>query len=807
MTDGTLPPDIPPPASEPADRLAPGEVRPGLILNGIYRVERAVARGGMGQVFEGTNVETDERVAIKVVHRHLASDSKVQAMFRKEARILTQLSHPAIAHYRVLARDPMVDVTYIVTDFIDGRPLLDLLNGQSATVADIQALGRRLADGLEAAHVAGAIHRDISPDNVLIGEGGIGEAKIIDFGIARDLAVGAETVIGDGFAGKIGYVAPEQFGDFGRSIGPWTDVYSLALVLIAFARGKAPDMGSSLAEAVERRRSKPDLTEVPDILRPLLARMLTPDPRQRMGAMSDVRAALEQLTPLDSRPGRQRDSEHRRRVSAIRALWRKVAHTSPTVRVKQASDVTAELTVFAPIDSTLPLTPPMSKAGVVVTKTQGGSETKPNKVARAPRLARGRRIALVALATLIVGGVSFYWMMREHQEASSFASSQHVTPTSTTADIVSMVEVASPELGCAWLDWSARQNDGDDLLLHGAAANPAAASEAAMQSVQTMDIGAATVDGTGVLRLADGQCPAVDALRKFRAIDSHTIPTLRVEQSSFELARGAQGCPLGAYARPVVTAAPADPANEFALLAVLPSGRVRLISENRAALKALGQRYPDRFGEIGNGRTRITLCENAKGVMGIAMVEAPLQPALGLVRGQDAASTLDWTAALIKAGRSQGWSVRMAWFSLTDEQADPTQAMAAKSSEETAPPNARPRRMATMPYMAPAAGPEKEKAGAAADEHKPDYAACRRYDGRWREMGYASLSGCSDRIFGKSCSVQSGQSGDVALRRYDGRIEAMGGRYGRWTRLASDRCARSKDPETAPPPKSIDRIY
>ncbi|MHA6769067.1 serine/threonine-protein kinase [Sphingobium ummariense] len=193
MTDGALPPDVPPPASGLADRPAHGEVRPGLILNGIYRVERAVARGGMGQVFEGTNVETDERVAIKVVHRHLASDSKVQAMFRKEARILTQLSHPAIAHYRVLARDPVVDVTYIVTDFIDGRPLLDLLNGQPATVADIQALGRRLADGLEAAHVAGAIHRDISPDTILIGEGGISEAKIIDFGIARDLAVGAET--------------------------------------------------------------------------------------------------------------------------------------------------------------------------------------------------------------------------------------------------------------------------------------------------------------------------------------------------------------------------------------------------------------------------------------------------------------------------------------------------------------------------------------------------------------------------------------------------------------------------------------
>ncbi len=268
----------------------------GFVLNGIYEVKRFIARGGMGEVYEGVNVNADERVAVKVILPHLAADPKVQALFRKEAKTLISLAHPALVQYRVLAREPRKDLLYIVTDYIDGEPLTQLIGkGPPPTTAELVRLTRRLAEGLEAAHSHGAIHRDISPENILLPDGVLNRAKIIDFGIAKSMEIGAQTVVGDGFAGKLGYVAPEQFGDFDRRIGPWTDVYSLGLVALALAGGKAPDMGTTLVEAIDRRRAGPDIETVPPLLRPLFARMLSPDPRSRPQTMTEVIAALDAL--------------------------------------------------------------------------------------------------------------------------------------------------------------------------------------------------------------------------------------------------------------------------------------------------------------------------------------------------------------------------------------------------------------------------------------------------------------------------------------------------------------------------------
>ncbi|USQ93988.1 serine/threonine protein kinase [Caulobacter sp. RL271] len=268
----------------------------GFVLNGIYEVKRFIARGGMGEVYEGVNVNADERVAIKVILPHLAADPKVQALFRKEAKTLISLAHPALVQYRVLAREPRKDLLYIVTDYIDGAPLTQLIGkGPPPATTELVRLTRRLAEGLEAAHSHGAIHRDISPENILLPDGVLNRAKIIDFGIAKSMEIGAQTVVGDGFAGKLGYVAPEQFGDFGRRIGPWTDVYSLGLVALALAGGRAPDMGATLVDAIDRRRAGPDIDAVPATLRPLFARMLSPDPRNRPQTMAELIAALDAL--------------------------------------------------------------------------------------------------------------------------------------------------------------------------------------------------------------------------------------------------------------------------------------------------------------------------------------------------------------------------------------------------------------------------------------------------------------------------------------------------------------------------------
>lgn len=270
-------------------------IQVGDVLNHIYEVKRFIARGGMGEVFEGVNVNSDERVAIKVMLPALAADPNVIGMFRKEARTLTRLQHEALVQYRVLAQEPQLGVLYIVTEYIDGTNLADVLSTLKPGEADQLRLLRRLASGLNAAHALGAIHRDISPDNVLLEEGRLDKAKVIDFGIAKDLDPGSATIVGDGFAGKLSYVAPEQLGDFGREVGPWTDVYSLGLVMLAVAEGKNVTMGGSLVDAVDKRRAGPDLSAAPDKLRPILQRMLAADPAQRFRSMDEVLAALNAL--------------------------------------------------------------------------------------------------------------------------------------------------------------------------------------------------------------------------------------------------------------------------------------------------------------------------------------------------------------------------------------------------------------------------------------------------------------------------------------------------------------------------------
>ena len=283
----------PPGGTSFAPRADGKGIQVGDILNHIFEVKRFIARGGMGEVFEGSNVTSDERVAIKVMLPALAADPNVISMFRKEARTLTKLQHEALVQYRVLAQEPQLGVLYIVTEFIDGTNLADVLGTIHATPEQLAGLLRRLASGLATAHALGAIHRDISPDNVLLEGGKLERAKIIDFGIAKDLDPGSATIVGDGFAGKLNYVAPEQLGDFGRRIGPWTDVYSLGLVMMAVALGRNVRMGGSLVDAVDKRRAGPDVSEMPDTIRPVLEQMLRANPVDRLASMEAVIAELD----------------------------------------------------------------------------------------------------------------------------------------------------------------------------------------------------------------------------------------------------------------------------------------------------------------------------------------------------------------------------------------------------------------------------------------------------------------------------------------------------------------------------------
>jgi serine/threonine-protein kinase len=147
---------------------------------------------------------------------------------------------------------------------------------------------QRVAAGLHAAHKRGVIHRDVSSDNVILPDGDLSLAKIIDFGIARSTQANDTTVIADGFAGKINYISPEQLGLFGANVTAKSDIYSLGLVLVEALTGRPLDMGGTYLEIIEKRRKLPDLAALDLRIRPLIEQMLQPDPARRPQSMAVV---------------------------------------------------------------------------------------------------------------------------------------------------------------------------------------------------------------------------------------------------------------------------------------------------------------------------------------------------------------------------------------------------------------------------------------------------------------------------------------------------------------------------------------
>ncbi len=608
----------PAPAPEPAGpvtrlRIAGGRLQPGDMLNHIFEVRRFIAAGGMGEVFEGINVTSGERVAIKVMLPALAADPNIQAMFRKEARTLTRLNSPALVQYRVLAQEPQLGVFYIVTEFIDGKNLCDLLGTLKVDTAELVSLTRRLATGLHAAHALGAIHRDISPDNVLLEEGKLDQAKIIDFGIAKDTDPGSKTIVGDGFAGKLGYVAPEQLGDFDRQIGPWTDVYSLGLVILAVAIGRNPDIGGSFVDAIEKRRKGPDLSEAPAGIQPILARMLVADPAQRIRSMDELLDLL-------------RDQGTGKPVAPPAA--------APKAKAKAAAKADR---------------PPAAPAGE---KAKGGS----GKII-AGAVAGG--VALLGVAGFIAFG------------GGSDAPAPSVAPVAATAaapvdQARAAIEKALPGIPCTWLDLSDAQGGpgGVTARLAGVAGRPAEAQAAVARATQAAGVSLAAADFSDVAPISSSECQSVDA---FRAIRATGAPHISVPQRKFEMSRlPADSAKAGQIGARVIVSLDTGTTGDFALYGIEPSGEVSSVIPNRAAMQALlvpGSPVAD----LGGGRYRLQVDADHDGWSGFVLLTGRGGFADDLVVSKPGARPAGWADRFAAAARANGWRSEMVWFKMIDE--------------------------------------------------------------------------------------------------------------------------------------------
>jgi len=263
-------------------------VPPGTRLNGIYEIDEMIGSGGMGEIYKSHELQTGAAVAIKMLLPDMAENEAALGLFRREAAALHNLPHDAIVRYFLFTVEPTLQRPYLAMEFVDGRSLSDILQKGPLSFETAVKLLRRVASGLQAAHERGIIHRDVSPDNIIVPGDDVTRAKIIDFGIARMVQVGDPTIIGSGFAGKENYVSPEQVGLFGGDVTPKSDIYSLGLVFYYAITGKRLDMAGSQFQLVEKRRRVPDLSPVDSRFRPLLELMLQPDPANRPASIAEI---------------------------------------------------------------------------------------------------------------------------------------------------------------------------------------------------------------------------------------------------------------------------------------------------------------------------------------------------------------------------------------------------------------------------------------------------------------------------------------------------------------------------------------
>ena len=304
-------------------------LKPGDVLQDTYRIDSLLGEGGMGATFRGTNLATGDTVAIKVMTAEFARVPKAVDLFKREARLLRTVQNEAVIRYETTLQDKQGRI-FLIMEFISGNPLSHYLaRGARLPAVDLVRLGLRLAEGLDAIHKLGIVHRDIAPDNIMIPDDDVMKAKLIDFGLASDSMGTEKSIIGDTYAGKFSFSAPEQFGLVGGKVGPSTDIYSLALVLLKVAGLPVPGEGTGI-RVVEHRRADlqmPDDTPLPPVVKDALERMLRLDPAARpqeaVSLLSGTLAALEGRASAAERTfafGALGDMPARPRKSAVPAI-------------------------------------------------------------------------------------------------------------------------------------------------------------------------------------------------------------------------------------------------------------------------------------------------------------------------------------------------------------------------------------------------------------------------------------------------------------------------------------------------------
>ncbi|MCR8827370.1 serine/threonine protein kinase [Pseudosulfitobacter koreensis] len=323
-------------APQPGDIFSPGD-----LLNNTYRIEAILGRGGTSEVYKARSEISGRVMAVKALRAEFASNEDFLVLMTREEDV-REIQHEAVVRYFDTQRMPD-GVVYLVMDYVDGPGLDRKLADGGMRASELMVVGQRVCEGLIAAHGRNIVHRDLSPDNIILRNDKADQAVIIDFGIAKDTNPGAQTIVGNEFAGKYAYAAPEQLSG---NTDARSDIYSLGALLLSTFRGKKPDIGANPMEVVQKKAEPLDLEGVPDPLRRLIARMCEPNPELRF---QSAEALLEAFKNPDSMSEDDPITAMLDDATVIAPVSARSTHLAPDVTTAIAKDAAPERRSLLPV--------------------------------------------------------------------------------------------------------------------------------------------------------------------------------------------------------------------------------------------------------------------------------------------------------------------------------------------------------------------------------------------------------------------------------------------------------------------------
>ncbi|HEX5996195.1 MAG TPA: protein kinase, partial [Jiangellales bacterium] len=264
----------------------------GRLLDGRYRVEAALARGGMATVYRALDTRLDRGVALKVMHPELAADNEFVLRFIGEARSAARLAHPNVVGVFDQGEDD--GTVFLAMEYVEGRTLRQVLRDRGPLPAPAAfEMIQPVVAALGAAHEAGIVHRDVKPENVLVGANG--RIKVADFGLARALSDTGTATRGL-LLGTVNYISPEQA--LGEPATPRSDVYSAGIMLYEMLTGAPPHTGPTdfviVRSHIDNDVPRPSASDpsIPPIADELVAVATARDPRRRFADGTEFAAAV-----------------------------------------------------------------------------------------------------------------------------------------------------------------------------------------------------------------------------------------------------------------------------------------------------------------------------------------------------------------------------------------------------------------------------------------------------------------------------------------------------------------------------------